>query len=343
MAPEDWDEDFRAVAKEEVEKLLEGVRPSGQDQPASTGTGQGPGGNRPSVPAGSPDNALRAYTQQEAAELEEVFFKGRYNRSRARLPENIEKWRSRPDIANPGPDLANFPNSPFTLPQGHAYAEIAPFSYTGPAFNSPAQYNAQFLLRYGLIDNIELRLMGNGPSWVGGANSTWGFSPLIFDTKFLMLEEKPDYFLPAIGFEAYIQTQWLGSAAFNGGIQPSFTFNFDQSLPWDIDFNYSLGTTRFQDGAGRNVWGFSFQWALQRDFFSKDFALFIHGIYNTASIPRVPDSPLPYSAYDNPTQVTVGGFVWTVNNRLAFYGQVSGGATKSTPSINSLAGFAVAF
>ena len=320
---------FRAFARQRVEEEWEEQnKPSPQDTAATA----------------QAHEQFRIYGSQRGEDIAEEFFKGRFNRSRARLPENVDKWRSAPDIDNPGPDLANFPNSAFTLPQGRAYVEISPFSYYGTALGSPAQYNAEFLLRYGVTDDIELRLFGNGLSWMGGSDSAWGFSPLAFDTKIQLWTEKPDYFLPAAGFEAYLQTEWLGSKTFNGGLQPSFTFNFDQSLPWDIDFEYNLGATRFQDSAGRNIWEFSFQWAFQRDLFDKDFAVFIHGFYNAASLPRIPDVQLPYSAYKAPSQVAVGaGFVWTVNKRFAVYGQTSGGATKFTPSIISMLGFAVSF
>lgn len=288
---------------------------------------------------------FQTYADQRAAQAREEFFKGRYNRSRARLPENVEQWRSEPDIANPGPDLANFPNSAFTLPQGRAYVELSPFTYYGTADNSPAQYNAEFLLRYGVTDDIELRLFGNGVSWMGGSNATWGFSPIAFDTKIQLWTEKPDYYLPAAGFEAYIQTQWLGSAAFNGGIQPSFTFNFDQSLPFGIDLEYNLGTTRVQDAAGKNDWEFSFQWALQRDLFNKDFAVFIHGFYNAMTLPRLPNSQSVFGTNSGQMkQNAVGaGFIWTINRRFALYGQTSAGTTRFTPSLLSLMGFAVSF
>ena len=286
---------------------------------------------------------FRDYGRKQGERAEGEFFKGRYNRSRARLPENIDKWRAEPDIDNPGPDLANFPNSAFTLPQGRAYIEISPFTFYGSALGSPAQYNAEFLLRYGATDNIELRLFGNGLSWTG-QHDAWGFSPIAFDTKIQLWTEKPEYFLPAAGFETYLQTEWLGNKPFNSGFQPSFMFNFDQSLPWDIDFEYNLGTVRFQDPAGNNEWDFSFQWALQRDLFDKDFAVFIHGYYNATSLPRLPNVNLPYAVYKSPVQNAVGGgFIWTVNKRLAIYGQVSGGTTKFTPSVNSLLGFAVSF
>jgi hypothetical protein len=286
-----------------------------------------------------------AYANRRAEQAKEEFFKNRDNRSRAGSPENAERRPTEPNIADPGPDLANFPNSAFTLPQGRAYVEISPFTYYGTAQSSPAQYNAGFLLRYGATDDIELRLLGNGVSWVGGSDSTWGFSPIAFDTKIQLWKEKPDYFLPAAGFEAYIQTQWLGSAAFNGGTQPSFTFNFDQSLPFDIGFEYNFGVTRVRDAANHNDWQFSFQWGLQRYLFNKDFAVFVHGFYNAMTLPRLANAQAVFGTRSNKfIQNAVGaGFVWTVSPRWSVFGQVSGGTTQLTPSLISLLGFAVAF
>jgi hypothetical protein len=287
---------------------------------------------------------LTEFAQLGATEARETFFRGRYNRSRARLPENVERWRSEPDIANPGPDLANFPNSAFTLPAGRAYLEMSPFTFYGPAAGQAVQYNAEYLLRYGLTDDIELRLFGNGPSWVGGARDTAGFAPIAFDTKIQLWTEKADYFIPAAGLEAYLLTQWFGTAPFNAGTQPSVTFNFDQSLPFDIDFEYNVGATRVQASDGANVWEFSFQWALQRDLFDDDFAVFIHGFYNAMTLPRLPTVTVPRSFYDDVKQNAVGaGFVWTANRRFALYGQVSAGTTKFTPSTISMLGFAVSF
>lgn len=322
---------FRAYGRTEAKTLW--ARARGESAPRSPGT-----------PAFPKYRQFRAYAAKQSRQARETFFKGRYNRSRARLPENVEQWRSQPDIANPGPDLANYPNSPYTLPRGRAYIELSPFTYYGSAQGTPAQYNAEFLLRYGLTDDIELRLFGNGPSWIGGANSSWGFSPIAFDTKVNLWLEKPDYFLPAGGFEAYLQTQWLGSTSFNGGTQPSFTLLFDQSLPFDIDLSYTVGAARMLDPSGQNVWEASFQWALQRDFFNQDFALFIHGFYNAATLPRIPQATRPVVADGDLRQNAVGaGFIWTANPRLAMYGQVSGGTTRATPHLIGLMGLAVSF
>jgi hypothetical protein len=278
----------------------------------------------------------------------EAFQAGRYERSKARSPENISTWRSQPDISNPGSDLANFPNSAFTLPQGSAYVEVSGFSYYGRSKGSPEQYNAEFLTRYGVTDNIELRIFSNGPTWTGGKTDTWAFSPLAFDTKIFVFAENEEYFLPAMGIEAYIQTEWLGNSITNGGTQPSISFNFDQSLPFDIDFEYNLGAVRTLNYAQENEWQFNFQWAIQRDVFSDNFALFVHGYYNASNLPRGPRSRsmTDYNQYSHNAEMREnavgGGFLWTVNSRLALYGQASGGTTDFTPSLITYFGFAAA-
>jgi hypothetical protein len=208
-----------------------------------------------------------------------------------------------------------------------------------------------FLLRYGLTDDIELRVFGNGPTRTLGNIQSWNFAPLAFDTKIHVLDEHQELYLPALGIEAYIQTEWLGSTNTNSGTQPSINFNFDQSLPWEIDFEYNLGAVRILqtvDGTNTNVWEFSFQWSLQRDFFDEDFALFLHGYVNAPSLPRVPTAGNPagasYSSASTYEQNVVGaGFLWTVNSRLAIWGQNSFGTNAATPSLLSNVGFAVSF
>lgn len=302
-----------------------------------------------SVPHFDEYSRFKHYTNPSANIDSDYFLKGRYNRSRARLPENIEAWRLNPDIANPGPDLANFPNSAFTLPQGRVYLEFSPFTYYGLAQGSPEQYNMEFLLRYGATDNIELRVFGNGPAWTGGPYSDWSFSPLAFDTKIQLWTEKPDIYVPAAGFEAYIQTQWLGNSATNSGTQPGFTFNFDQSLPLDIDLEYNIGAIRSQNYLRENEWSLSFQWALQRDFFDGDIALFVHGFLNAMTLPRLPNVEIPPAdrAFEDVSSLKQdaigGGFVWTIDTRVAMYGQTSAGLNKYTPALISFVGFAVAF
>lgn len=297
--------------------------------------------------------SLVDYTQAISKDDQTAFFKGRYDRSRARLPENIERWRSEPDIGNPGADLANWPNSAFTLPQGRVYIEFEPLSFSSAVAvgtPQPVQYSMDYLLRYGLTDNIELRLFGNGPTYTGGSTNSWNFSPLGFDTKIHCWGEQKDIFLPAMGIEAFLQTEWLGNTTTNSGTQPGVSFNFDQSLPFEIDFEYNLGAVRTQDVTSdqkNNVWGFSFQWSLQRDFWDKNLAWFIHGYYNAPSLPRVPNTQGVKSATGNVVgeqQNVVGaGLIWTINSRVSMWGQTSAGTNASTPSMLSNMGFAVAF
>lgn len=289
--------------------------------------------------------AIMGYTSEAAGFMEDVYFRGRYNRSRARRPENIDAWRSEPNISNPGADLANFPNSAFTLPQGRAYIETSPLTYYGQSTGQPAQFNAEFLLRYGVTDNIEARIFGNGLSWQGGRHPDTGFSPIAFDTKIHLLDENEEWSLPAVGFEGYIQTTFLGNNPFLQGTTPGFTLNFDQSLPFDIDFEYNFGAVQqYQSTTGQKSWQFSFQWAFQRDLLDKYVAVFIHGFYNAMTLPRLPDSGgQPVGNYV-PNQNAVGlGMIWTPNNRVSLWAQSALGTIQYSPANLSNIGFAIAF
>ena len=324
-------------------------------QSARTTLGSRAAGTRLSPPA-SPDPAqhpyhtLRTLSSRSATAEARYFHEGRYNRSRARLPENINDWRNRPDIANPGADLANWPDSAFTLPKGRTYVEINPFGFYSSTVLEPQQFEMEFLLRHGLTDNIELRIFGDGPTWTGGQYSRWGFSPLAFDTKILCWTEQPDLFIPAMGIEAYLQTNWLGNSVTNGGTQPSISFNFDQSLPLELDLEYNIGALRVRDTQGQNHWNYSFEWALQRDLPIPeiDMAVFVHGYVNAPSIPRGPkhryNPNALYNGVTDATQNAVGaGIIINLTDRIAVWTQTSAGTTRFTPAILSNAGFAVAF
>lgn len=308
----------------------------------------------PKLESDPADQDIKRYSSTVSASEKQYFFIGRYDRSRARLPENVDAWRATPNIGNPGPDLANWPNSAFTLPQGRAYIEVEPLSYSAQftsGVTQPGQYSIDFLLRYGLTDDIELRVFGNGPTWTLGNVQASNFAPLAFDTKIHVFDEHEDLMLPAMGIEAYIQTEWLGSTNTNSGTQPSINLNFDQSLPWEIDFEYNLGAVRTLEsvnGLNSNAWELSFQWSLQRDFFEKQVAFFIHGYLNAPSLPRVPNpgNQSQYNltgTYAGDQNVVGAGFIWTVNSRLAVWGQNSFGTNSASPSMLSNVGLALAF
>ena len=155
------------------------------------------------------------------------------------FPEGLDPDRSLapPTIRDPGPDTANYPNGPNTLPRGGIYLEWSPVFFTGAITTvQPQTYNAEFLLRMGLTDRFEFRLYSSGFTWQAaglGAGATTGFSPLIFDTKIHLWEENEDWFIPATGIEAFVQTPW-GSPAFDSGTQPGIMMLFRNTLFWGL-------------------------------------------------------------------------------------------------------------
>jgi hypothetical protein len=254
--------------------------------------------------------------------------------------------RIRINIRDPDPDTANFPNGAYTLPKGRMYIENSPMGIYGPSRNGsqPRTYQWEFLIRYGLTDNLEFRLFTNGLTHLGsqpGQPAVTGFSPLAFDFKVNFWEENTKYHIPAVGVEMYIQTEF-GSPSLNGGTQPSLNLLFDQSLFWEIGFEYNVGITGVQNDEGQIAYQFSFQWSFQRQVV-KDFDVFVHGFYNAAALPRlVQFQSATNSGIPQVTAVGAGG-IWTVNDRLAIFGSLNFGVTPSAPDFFALGGFAVAF
>lgn len=272
------------------------------------------------------------------------------NQDRWRLDDDPDRARrdrlrrrARIDIRDPDPDTANFPNGAYTLPKGRAYIESSPVGFYGPSKNSRSSYQWDYLARYGLTDNLEFRLFSNGfaVAETKGGHTTTGVAPLAFDFKYHFWEENPDYFVPAMGAEIYLQTSF-GSPAFNAGTQPSINLLFDQTLPFEIGLEYNVGITGTQDLEGATLYQFSFQWSFQRQVV-KDFDVFFHGFYNDAALPRI-SSLLPLSAIEQSKAVVMGlGGIWTVNDRLAIFGSYNLGVTPTSPSHIILTGFAYAF
>jgi hypothetical protein len=205
-------------------------------------------------------------------------------------PKAVEDDKKPLTIRDPGADMANYPNSAFTLPEGGFYLESTPFSYTARSKGSaPPTETGQVLLRYGLVDNIELRLFYT-PYEVQNkrTGSESGSGPMAFDTKIHLWDAWEEYFIPAAGFELTITTPWLASTAFQSPTSPGFSFNFDQDLPFDIGIEYNVGATSFEDphDLSKSVWQFAAQWAAQRDI-TEDVAVFFNGYYNRTTLPRV--------------------------------------------------------
>jgi hypothetical protein len=269
----------------------------------------------------------------------------------AEAVRNQFRRRMKIDIRDPDPDTANFPNGAYTLPKGRAYIENSPLGLYGASKNTPKIYQWEYLLRYGLTDNLELRIFSNGltaQAAMGKQKSVTGYSPLAFDFKANFWEENTKYHIPAMGLEVYLQTTF-GSPAFNGGTQPSMNLLFDQSLPLGIGFEYNFGIAGIQNGLGLTKYQFNFAWSFQREVV-KDFDIFVHGFYNESGLPRlaqfrhVKNFASLVSQATIPIANVVGvGAIKTVNDRFAIFGSYNFGTTGGSPHTIALTGFAVAF
>lgn len=240
------------------------------------------------------------------------------------FPEGIDPEKSREplSIREPGPDTANYPNSPDTLPRGGIYLEMSPVFFTGPISTlQPQTYNAEFLLRMGLTDRVEFRIYSSGFTWQAaglGAGQTTGFSPLIFDTKIHFWEENQDWFIPAAGFEAFIQTPW-GSPAFDGGTQPALMMLFRNTLFWGLVAEYNVGVAGDSTQFGYVPIDIV-QWAISKEI-TDDFQIFVHGFQNESALPRL-----------SAQTVVGGGFVWFPSDRLSVFGNWGAATDKSGPA-----------
>ena len=259
--------------------------------------------------------------------------------------EDIKEEIEQPlDIRAPGSDLANFPNSAFTLPSGGFYLETSPVSYSGRSSTLVPEYNWEYLLRYGLFDWLELRLYSPGFSVQGSPESAVGFSPLTFDTKLHFWNEFEAYHLPAAAFEFELETEVLGSTAFNSGLEPAFSINFDQALPWDVQIEYNLGAARFIEvnNTTTKQWDITFAWAIQREVV-KDLALFLNGYYQAADLPRVGKltggGTSALGRVSGQNALGLGG-LWTINDHLAMFTNLAAGTTAVTPNFIGYVGFA---
>ena len=152
--------------------------------------------------------------------------------------------------------------------------------------NQSRIYQWEFLLRYGLTDNLEFRIFSNGftAQAAHGKHATTGFSPLAFDFKANFWEENTRYHIPAMGIEVYLQTTF-GSPAFNNGTQPSMNLLFDQSLPLGSASSTTSGSRGSRTTWGRSSTSSATSGRFQRQVV-KDFDVFFHGFYNAAALPR---------------------------------------------------------
>jgi hypothetical protein len=251
------------------------------------------------------------------------------------FPEGIDPERSRQPISirEPGPDTANYPNGPNTLPRGGVYLEYSPVFYTTAISGiQPAAYNAEFLLRLGLTDRFEFRLFSSGFTWQAaglGLDETTGFSPLLFDAKVHLWEENEEWFVPAAGLEVFVQTPW-GSPAFDAGTQPGILMLFRNKLFWGLVAEYNVGLAA--DSAQEGLVPIDvIQWAISKQI-TDDFQLFVHGFQNESALPRL-----------SAQTVIGGGFIWFPSDRLSVFGNWGAATDLNGPATTFQLGAANAF
>lgn len=246
-------------------------------------------------------------------------------------------------IRSPGPDTANYPNSPNTLPAGRSYVEFLPAVFAGQTGGAPAIYSAQTLLRHGITDWLEFRLYFPGMPQVQFASErqpqVTGFAPLTFDAKIHLFEEKKELFLPAMGLELALETNWA-TPRFRNGVQPSINLLFEHSLPWDTSFEWNVGMVGAVDTVGVNYFQAAWQFALQRDIVP-GFAVFAQAFINDASLTRF--GPGIRTGESNNTTVVGAGFMWTVTDLSAIYASGGAGVTRDAPESVVQIGMAFAF
>jgi hypothetical protein len=251
------------------------------------------------------------------------------------------KQAAGPDIRHPGPDLANFPNSSFTLPRRAVYLETTPFNMASASDLGPMGYNWEVFVRVGIIDNIEARIYSGGVAVDDGSQPTnVGFLPVTVDTKMHIVHRFWRHFNFSLGLEGYVQTTW-GSPSFTQGNQYSVNVLVDHSLPWKLSFQWNLGFVRAIDGEGDQVFVPTFQAALQWNF-NDDLAIFLQSYRNAAALPR---TTLARGVATGDERATLfgAGLQWAFRDRWALFGSFNVGFGSLAPQLSGSTGFAVSF
>ena len=259
---------------------------------------------------------------------------------RMRFRQYEVKDRSK-TIREPGPDTSDFPNSPYTLPAGRFYVEMTPFTWTGQTSTNPSAYNFQALYRYGLTDYWEFRVYTQGlqvDMATGQTPQYVGFNPITFDMKIHLQEEIKEWFIPALGLEAFIQTDF-GSKELSNGVQPGLSLLANHSIGEKWNLNWNVGLVGGWAGDEYITYTTTYQVSLSREI-TDNLSFFVHGYVNDAALPQYVS---PISGGNPNAMVLGGGFLWTPLDRVALWGQAGAGVNNPAPDTLFYLGTAFAF
>lgn len=240
---------------------------------------------------------------------------------------------SLPDITNPGPDTPSFPTSPFTLPAGRGYFENFPLYVGLPDKRQDVSYNWPWLLRIGLCNNLEFRLISQGATVIGRRGDKpriAGYSSVNVGFKAHLWGTQEMLFFPSGGIECFLITPFastqldMGTQFFISALFAHF-FPRDWELEWNLDF-----FSRRLDGTSNRAVSLDVEWALQKKVLPR-LALFFEGSYVT------PKRPF----YESELLLGVG-FQSPLTQRISIYGSYIWSIFKSDQDSITL-GFAIAF
>ena len=170
-----------------------------------------------------------------------------------------EKKSDIPEMVTDRPDVTE---SSKVMPKGYLQVETGGFyeSSTDGQTSEKWVYNTS-LVRYGILDNLELRLgwdLGQEKLNMGDQNSKEllnGFSPLLIGAKVSITEEEGA--LPEIALLGHLFLPFLASSDFRPrttGVD--FSFAFSHSLNERSDFSYNLGV-EWMDGSPEAIYIYS--------------------------------------------------------------------------------------
>lgn len=287
-----------------------------------------------------PDQPLRGDPEMAAASVDGTVPEDPYWFPRMRFRQ-AEVEDRRKTIREPGPDSSDFPNGPYTLPAGRFYVELTPFTWTGQAPGNTAAYNFQGLYRYGVTDYWEFRLYTQGLQVTMGdetSQQSVGFNPVTFDMKIHLQEEIKEWFIPALGLQAYIQTNF-GSKELSNGIHPGMSLLANHSIGEKWNLNWNVGIVGGWAGDEFTTYTTTYQMSLSREI-TDNLSFFVHGYVNDAALPQY---VTPVSGGNPNAMVMGGGFLWTPLDRVAFWGQAGGGLNHPAPDTLFYLGSAFAF